>query len=101
MRVWFMTVVFLAMAMAPIVNHSSTLDDAREKIQSSSPIDTTLSANSGWITGGEEITITGSGFSALDDTNVTYDGINHQWTKTTADYGSCLLYTSPSPRDRG
>ena len=26
--------------------------------------------------------------SALDDTNVTYDGINHQWTKTTADYGN-------------
>ena len=74
MRVWFVTVVFLAISMAPIVNHSTTLDDAHENIQSSSPIDTTLSSTSGWITGGEEITITGSGFSALDDTNVTYDG---------------------------
>ncbi|MGB1632784.1 MAG: IPT/TIG domain-containing protein, partial [Candidatus Poseidoniaceae archaeon] len=51
-----------------------------ERIQSSSPLQTSLSVNSGWITGGEEITITGSGFSNLDDTNVTYDGINHQWT---------------------
>ena len=88
MRVWFVTIVFLAMAMSPIVNHPTTLDDARHDIQSSSPIDTTLSSNSGWITGGKEITITGSGFSALDDTNVTYDGINHQWTKTTADFGN-------------
>ena len=88
MRVWFVTVVFLAMAISPIINHPTTLDDDRENIQSSSPIDTTLSSASGWITGGEELTITGSGFSALDDTNVTYDGINHQWTKTTADFGN-------------
>jgi hypothetical protein len=88
MRAWLIAVVFLAMSMSPLVNHPTNLEDLSERIQSSSPLQTSLSVNSGWITGGEEITITGSGFSNLDDTNVTYDGINHQWTKTTADYGN-------------
>jgi len=88
MRVWFVTVVFLAMAMSPLVNHPTELEDVHKQIQSSSPIQTTLSSSSGWITGGEEITITGSGFSNLRDTNVTYDGINHQWSKSTADFGN-------------
>tara|TARA_B100001741_G_scaffold134525_2_gene110834 strand:- start:2078 stop:5197 length:3120 start_codon:yes stop_codon:yes gene_type:complete len=76
------------MALSPLVNHSTELEDLSERIQHSTPLQTSLSASSGWITGGEEITITGSGFSDLRDTNVTYDGINHQWTKTTADYGN-------------
>ena len=88
MREWFVVIVFLTMAISPIVNHPTMLDEDSDNIQSSSPIDTTLSSTSGFITGCEEITITGSGFSALDDTNVTYDGINHQWTKTTADFGN-------------
>ena len=88
MRVWFVTVVFLAMTMSPLVDHFTQLEDTHKQIQSSSPIQTTLSSSSGWITGGEEITITGSGFSNLRDTNVTYDGINHQWMKSTADYGN-------------
>ena len=86
MRVWFVTIVFLVMAMSPLVNHPSELEDMHKQIQSSSPIQTTLSSSSGWITGGEEISITGSGFLNLRDTNVTYDGINHQWTKSTADF---------------
>jgi hypothetical protein len=56
-------------------------------LQFSSPMQATISPSSGWTTGGEEITITGSGFSDLAFTNTTYDGINHQWVKTTADYG--------------
>ena len=58
MRVWFVTIVFLAMAMSPLVNHPTELADMQKQIQSSSPIQTTLSSSSGWITGGEEITIT-------------------------------------------
>ncbi|MEC7167493.1 MAG: thrombospondin type 3 repeat-containing protein [Candidatus Thermoplasmatota archaeon] len=88
MRVWLVTIVFLCMAMAPLVNNSTQLEELSESIQQSPPLQTSISSNSGWITGGEEITITGSGFSDLDDTNVTYDGINHQWTKTTADFGN-------------
>ena len=96
MRVWLVTIVFLCMAMAPLVNNSTQLEDLSESIQQSPPLQTSISSNSGWITGGEEITITGSGFSDLDDTNVTYDGINHQWTKTTADFGNeALLLTPP------
>ena len=88
MRVLIVTMVFLVMAISPLVNHPAELENMQKQIQSSSPIQTTLSSSSGWITGGQEITVTGSGFSDLDDTNVTYDGINHQWTTTTADYGN-------------
>ena len=52
----------------------------------STPLQTTVSPNTGWTSGGEEIIITGSGFLDLRDTNVTYDGINHQWAKSTANY---------------
>ena len=45
-----------------------------------------VSPTTGWTTGGEEITVTGSGFLDLAFSNATYDGINHQWTKKTADY---------------
>ena len=65
MRAWFIAVVFLAMSMSPLVNHPTNLEDLSERIQSSSPLQTSLSASTGWITGGEEITITGSGFSKL------------------------------------
>ena len=65
MRAWFIAVVFLAMSMSPLVNHPTNLEDLSERIQSSSPLQTSLSASTGWITGGEEITITGSGFSEL------------------------------------
>jgi len=86
MRVWFVTIVLLAVAMSPILTHSSELSDSKSTIQQSSPLQTSLSANTGWTTGGEEITITGSGFSDLAFKNTTYDGINHQWAKSTADF---------------
>jgi len=46
----------------------------------------TVSPASGWTTGGEELTITGSGFSDLAFSNTTDDGMNHQWVETTMDY---------------
>ena len=46
----------------------------------------TVNPTTGWTTGGEEITITGSGFSSLAFSNTTDDGINHQWVETTMDY---------------
>jgi hypothetical protein len=45
-----------------------------------------VSPSNGWTTGGEEIIITGSGFTDLAFSNRTDDGINHQWVKTTMDY---------------
>ena len=46
----------------------------------------TVSPANGWTTGGEELTITGSGFSDLAFSNTTDDGMNHQWVETTMDY---------------
>ena len=88
MRTWLVISLFLAVLASPMLTHPSNLELEFDEIHYTSPIQTSVSSSSGWITGGEEITITGSGFSALADTNVTYDGINHQWTKTTADYGN-------------
>jgi hypothetical protein len=48
MRVWFVTIVFLAMIMSPLVDHSTELEGMQKQIQSSSPIQTTLSSSSGW-----------------------------------------------------
>ena len=85
MRVWFVTAVLVAMALAPMLHSTSMLED-EAPVAPSSPLQVSLSATSGWTSGGEDLTITGTGFRDMADRNVTYDGINHQWTKTTADY---------------
>ena len=87
MRTWLVSAVLLAMALSPMLNAPAEFEDS-DSIHRSSPLQVTLSSASGWTTGGEKITISGSGFSDLAFTNTTYDGINHQWTKTTADYGT-------------
>ena len=46
----------------------------------------TVSPSSGWTTGGEEITITGTGFLDMAFQNVTSDGEPYTWTTTTANY---------------
>jgi hypothetical protein len=71
---------------SPIMTQTSIFEDSGDDIQYSSPIQATISPSSGWTTGGEEITITGSGFSDLAFSNTTDDGINHQWVETTMDY---------------
>ena len=85
MRIWLVTAVLLAVAMSPMLNAAVEFEDS-DSIHRSSPLQVTLSSASGWTTGGEEITITGSGFSDLAFSNITNDGINHQWAETTADY---------------
>jgi hypothetical protein len=71
---------------SPMMTQSTTLEESVDDIQYSSPIQATISPSSGWTTGGEEITITGSGFSDIAFSNTTDDGINHQWVETTMDY---------------
>ncbi|MBQ70903.1 MAG: hypothetical protein CMA65_05380 [Euryarchaeota archaeon] len=88
MRSWLVVVVLLSVAASPMLTQTSILDESDNNLRYSSPIQATISPTSGWISGGEEITITGSGFSQLAFSNTTYDGLNHQWTKTTADYGN-------------
>ncbi len=85
MRTWFVTAVLVAVALAPMLHFTSMLED-EAPLAPSSPLQVSLSATSGWTSGGEDLTITGTGFRDMADRNVTYDGINHQWTKTTADY---------------
>ena len=85
MRIWLVTALLLAVALSPMLNAPAEFEDSNS-IHRSSPLQVTLSSASGWTTGGEEITITGSGFSDLAFTNITDDGMNHQWAETTADY---------------
>jgi len=86
MRTWLISALLLMVMASPILEQTSFLDDSGEDLQFSSPIQATISPSSGWTTGGEEITITGSGFSDLAFSNTTDDGINHQWVETTMDY---------------
>ncbi len=86
MRTWLVVAVLMAVMGSPMLTQTSVLEDSGDNLQFSSPIQTTISPASGWTSGGQEITITGSGFMDLAFTNTTYDGINHQWVETTMDY---------------
>ena len=86
MRVWMVTAILLAVALAPVFDAPAELGDVSHDVQLSSPLQTTVSPTTGWTAGGQEITITGSGFLDLADRNVTDDGQTHQWAQTTADY---------------
>ena len=85
MRTWLVTAVLVAVALTPMLHSIPMLED-EAPVAPSSPLQVSLSATSGWTSGGEDLTITGTGFRDMADRNVTYDGMNHQWTKTTADY---------------
>jgi len=85
MRTWFVAAVLVAVALAPMLHSIPMLED-EPPVAPSSPLQVSLSATSGWTSGGEDLTITGTGFRDMADRNITYDGLNHQWTKTTADY---------------
>ena len=85
MRVWLVTAVLLAVALAPVFDVPSELGEASRIVQPSSPLTTSVAPSSGWTAGGQEITITGSGFLDLADRNVTDDGLNHQWSLNPAD----------------
>ena len=86
MRAWFVTAILLAVALAPVFDAPAELGEASHDVQPSSPLQATVSPSTGWTAGGQEITITGSGFLDLADRNVTDDGQTHQWAQTTADY---------------
>ena len=86
MRPWLVTALLLAVLLSPMYSQPEALEEIRENVNYSTPLQTTISSSTGWTSGGEEITIYGSGFIDLAFTNTTYDGINHQWTKSTANY---------------
>ena len=86
MRTWLVVAVLIAVMASPMLTQTSVLEDSGDTLQYSSPTQATISPSSGWTSGGEEITITGSGFSDLAFSNTTDDGINHQWVESTLDY---------------
>ena len=86
MRAWLVTALLLAVLCAPMINQPETLVDSEHDARYSTPLQVNISPSTGWTSGGQELTITGSGFSDLAFTNITDDGVNHQWVETTADY---------------
>ena len=84
MRVWLVTAVLLAMTLSPVLNPPAEYEDSAA-VHRSNPLQVTLSSTSGWTTGGEEITISGTGFSDLAFSNVSNDGLNHQWAASNLD----------------
>ena len=84
MRTWFVAAVLVAVALTPVF-HSSTSLEEPNPIAPTSPLQASLSATSGWTSGGEDLTITGTGFRSMADRNVSYDGVNHQWTASNLD----------------
>ena len=88
MRVLLVSAILLAVFASPMITQQTTLEAEWNEIQYSSPIQTTISPSTGWTAGGEELLITGGGFSDLAFTNTTYDGINHQWVTSDLDMSS-------------
>jgi len=83
---FLLVAILLGVIISPMMSQSSILEDSAHSLRYSSQIQATISPTSGWTSGGEEIVIYGSGFMDLAFTNTTYDGINHQWAKSTANY---------------
>ena len=84
MRAWFVSLVLLCVALSPVLVSTTELEHVPPSA-SSSPLQVTLSSSSGWTSGGEDLTITGTGFRDMADRNVSYDGVNHQWAATNLD----------------
>ena len=86
MRTWLVVAVLLAVIASPMLTQTSVLDDSGDNLQYSNPMQATISPSSGWTTGGDQITITGSGFLDMAWKNLTSDGNAYTWTTTTASY---------------
>ena len=86
MRTWLVVFVLLFVLTSPFMMTEHTSLPSTQEPQLSEATVISVSPNSGWTTGGETITITGSGFSSLAYNNVTTDGLTHSWTVSTVDY---------------
>ena len=86
--------MFLMSMMVPLAFHAnhlaseSSLQDGHHAAytESTSNLSATFTPSSGWTTGGQNITITGSGFLEMATNNIYDDGLTHSWTTTTVDY---------------
>ena len=89
MRPVVLVAMLLMMALLPFqAPEPLAMDTAVSVNPSSHGTSATVSPANGWTTGGEDITITGSGFLDMAFKNVTNDGEPYTWTTTTANYVS-------------
>ncbi len=79
-------VLVLLASMLPV--EPSSLEAGHTVVQHTGSMQTTVAPAQGWTSGGEEVDITGSGFADLAFTNITRDGINHQWAASNLDMSS-------------
>ncbi|MDP6362562.1 MAG: IPT/TIG domain-containing protein [Candidatus Poseidoniaceae archaeon] len=86
MRAWLVVAALLSVMASPVFLQPPVLEESGDDVRHSSPIQATISPSSGWTSGDQEITITGTGFADLAFSNITNDGINHQWVESTVDY---------------
>jgi len=87
MRAWIViTTVLLSVLAAPLFLEEHDILSSTSNPVSTGSTNASVTPNSGWTTGGETITITGSGFSSLAFNNITTDGMTYSWTVSTVDY---------------
>ena len=86
MRAWFVIATLMTVLFTPMLMHEEENLFSTSNPQFTGTTNVSVSPNSGWTTGGETITITGSGFSSLAYNNITTDGMTHSWTVSTVDY---------------
>lgn len=85
MRSGLVLAVVLALLASMLPVDPVSLQPEHNMVQHTGSMQTTVTPTQGWMSGGEDIEITGSGFSDLAFTNVTRDGINHQWAASNLD----------------
>ena len=97
------TLLLLLVTLTPVilledVPQTDVESEFSQDVRSSSEraITYSVSPADGWTTGGEEITITGTGFLDMAYKNVTSDGEAYTWTTTTASYVTSAVGILPS-----
>jgi hypothetical protein len=96
MRAVFLVAMLLMMGLLPFqIPEPLAMDEAVSVNPTSHGASATVSPANGWTTGGEDITIKGSGFLDMAFKNVTNDGEPYTWTTNTINYVTGAGY-SPS-----
>ena len=94
MRLWLVVSLLMVALLAPL-QAPPPMEEGVSVNPTSHGASATVSPANGWTTGGEAITITGSGFLDMAFKNVTNDGQPYTWTTNTINYVTGAGY-SPS-----
>ena len=87
MRPVFLALILVACTISPMFQITEELElrDSTNVEPSSSFSVTSVSPSSGSISGGQNLTITGSGFLEMATNSLTNDGLTHSWSMSVAD----------------